>query len=379
MNLPNRDSGIYYFLGNITSHILHALPLYQELGGTFVVLSKKAKREVEAYGVPVIAIDNKPYRWMRFGRKVKPVPHYTKIDNTLKKTTDYLNSHAKVVVFYELYDFSETVRLDRPKTIFLTHGNMLKDYMSQSNRLEIIKQYDYMAALGPYLKEQFTRSGINDKKLVDLGVARTDEVVKHQGKVIIPKSLTSELSIDPHKKIIAYLPTFWGASSIYTTGLEIVKNIPDNFTLLFRPHPQTPAKLLHEYLRIIEQKDNIIYAPEGRYSNLGLIDIFNASSAIIGDVSSVMLEAILTRKPLLFAYDTDSNKQPDSDYDSIKEVVKKSERIDMDTVADLSGLIYRSLKNGVDQRLWTQVIDRNFYYADGTSVAAIETFVESLL
>jgi len=370
---------VYYFLGNITSHILHALPLYHELGGTFIVLSKKAKREVEAYGVPVIAIDNKPYRWMRFGRKIKPISHYMKINDSFQKTVAYLNSHAKVVLFYELYDFSETVRLNGPKTVFLTHGNMLKDYMSQNNRSETIKQYDYMAALGPYLKQQFVHSGISSKKLVDLGIARTDEVIKHQGKVLVPKPLASELSIDPHKKIIAYLPTFWGASSIYTTGLEIVRNIPDDYTLLFRPHPQTPAKLLREYLRIIEQKDNIVYAPEGRYSNLGLVDIFNASSAIIGDVSSVMLEAILTQKPLLFAYDTGSNKQPDSDYDSIKEVVERSERIDMNTVADLPDLIHRSLENSIDQHIWTQVIDRNFYHADGTSVAAIKKFIQSLL
>jgi len=379
MSRIDNDGGIYYFLGNITSHVLHALPLYQELGGTFVVLSKKAKREVETYGVPVISVDNKLYRWIRFGKKIKPVSHYTKIDSSLKKTVEYLESHARVVIFYELYDFDKSVRLNQPKTVFLTHGNMLKDYMSQNGRLETIKQYDYMSALGPYLKRQFIDSGISNKKLVDLGIARTDEVVKHQGKVVAPQALIKETGINPHKKIVAYLPTFWGASSIYTTGLEIVKNIPDDYTLLFRPHPQTPAKLLREYLRIIEQKDNVVYAPEGRYENLGLIDIFNASSAIIGDVSSVMLEAILTRKPLLFAYDTGSNKQSDSDYVSIKEVVEKSERIDMDTVADLPDILRHSVKNGVDQRLWTQVIDRNFYHADGTSVDAIKKFVQSLL
>ena len=98
-------SGIYYFLGNITSHIIHALP-YQQLGGTFVVLSDKAKKEVEAYNVPVINLDNKPFKLTRFGYKVKLVHHYTKIDKRLKKTVDYLKSHARVVIFYELYDFS---------------------------------------------------------------------------------------------------------------------------------------------------------------------------------------------------------------------------------------------------------------------------------
>lgn len=379
MSQSETDSGIYYFLGNITSHILHALPLYEELGGTFVVLSKKAKREAEAYGVSVIAIDNKPYRLMRFGKKVKPVSHYTHIGSRHQKTVNYLNKHAKVVVFYELYDFDESVRLTRPKTIFLTHGNMLKDYMHHNNRLEIIKQYDYMAALGPHLKEQFVRFGIDSKKLVNLGVARTDEVMKYQGKVVVSDLMVGETGIDPRKKIVAYLPTFWGASSVYTTGLEIVKNTPEDYTLIFRPHPQTPAKLLRKYMRIIKQKENVIYAPEGRYHSLGLIDIFNASSVIIGDVSSVMLEAILTKKPLLFAYDTGDNKQSDSDYVSIKEIVESSGILSMETVANLQDILHNSIVNGIDEKVWDRTIRQTFYHADGTSVSAIKKMIQTLL
>jgi len=379
MSQKNTESGIYYFLGNITSHILHALPLYRELGGTFVVLSKRAKREAEAYGVPVIALDNKPYRWMRFGRKIKPVSHYTKIDSRHKTTTDFLNKHAKVVLFYELYDFDESVRLTKPKTIFLTHGNMLKDYMGQNNRLEIVKQYDYMAALGPYLKKKFIADGIDPKKLVDLGVARTDDIVEHAGEVYIDDKLKEEPGIDPAKKIVAYMPTFWGASSIYNTGLEIVKNMPDEYTLIFRPHPQTPAKLLRKYLRIIRTKDNVIYAPEGKFKNLGLVDIFNASSVIIGDVSSVMLEAILTKKPLVFAYDTGEYKQSENDYVSIVDIVKKSGKVYSETAHQLPMILQKAFSDAVDESLWNQTIKQNFYCADGTSVSAIKKFITSLL
>src|SRR5688572_3321738 len=110
------SSKIYYFLGNITSHILHALPLHKKLGGTFVVLSEKAKKEVEKYNVPVITIDNKPRRWTRYGYKIKPVFHYLKIDSDLRKTSEFLNKNAEVVLFYELYDFAPSVRITTPKT-----------------------------------------------------------------------------------------------------------------------------------------------------------------------------------------------------------------------------------------------------------------------
>lgn len=374
------EQRIYYFLGNITSHILHALPLYKELGGTFVVLSDKAKREIEKYNVPVITIDDVPRKWMRFGYKIKPTFHYLKIDRRAKKTVDFLNRNADVVIFYELYDFSESNRLTNPKTIFLTHGNMLKDYMNMSNRLTIFRQYDYMAALGPHLKKEFIeKDRINPKKLVELGIGRTDEIVKHKGRVVLSETLIKELNIDPNKKIFSYMPTFWGASSIYHTGKDIIRYFPDTYTLIFRPHPQTPKKILGEYLDNIKDKPHIIYAPEGKYKSLGLLDVYAASSAIIGDVSSVMLEAILTNKPLLFAYDTDQHKQKERDYEAIKEVVAYSQAITPLTKEDLPAVLYRALKNGVNGAIWEATQDQTFFHNDGTSIRAIAGFIRSLL
>lgn len=373
---------IYYFLGNITSHILHALPLQKELGGTFIVLSEKAKKEVEKYNVPVIAIDNKPRRWTRFGYKIKPVFHYLKIDNDLKKTSDFLNNNADVVIFYELYDFSPSVRITTPKTVFLTHGNMLKDYMAGANRVAIFKeQYDYMTALGPHLKKEFVqKNGIDPSKLVDIGIARTDEIVKNQGKVIIPQSLIDSGDIDPKKPIVSYLPTFWGASSIYTVGKDIVRNFPDTHTLLFRPHPQTPAKLMQEYFAIIATKKpgTIVYAPEGKYKGVGLTETFDASSAIIGDISSVMLEALLVEKPLIFA-SHDSNMQDPREYAAISDVVAHSQTITSDNAGDIPEIVERAIANGIDKKVWKDTENNTFFHNDGTSVASIAAFIRSLV
>lgn len=380
-SFTDSSDGIYYFLGNITSHVLHALPLHKELGGTFVVSSEKAKREVERYNVPVINIDNNPRKWVRFGYKIKPIYHYLEIGREHKKTVDYLNKNAKVVIFYELYNFDASTRITEPKTVFLTHGNMLKDYMGSSNRLEILEQYDYMAALGPHLKREFTdKNGIRSEKLADIGIARTDDIVKNQGNVTIAQEALDELGIDPTKKIISYMPTFWGASSIYTTGKDIIRYFPDNYTLLFRPHPQTPKKLLDEYMLLIDQKPgNVLYAPEGRFTHLTLLDTFAASTAIIGDISSVTLEAILTNKPLLFAYDTQDHTQSERDYIAIKDVVNYSQAITPQTREALPEIIEKALDRGIDKRLWKQTQDYTFFHNDGTSVRSISNFIKSLI
>jgi CDP-glycerol glycerophosphotransferase (TagB/SpsB family) len=367
------DNGIYYFLGNITSHILHALPLHKELGGTFVVLSKRAKREVEKYGVPVIAIDNKPYRWQRFGWRIKPVYHYLKIDESLHKTSQFLNKRARVVIFYELYDFSKPVRLTKPKTIFLTHGNMLKDYMANNSRLLTLNQYNYMASLGPRLKKIFTEcDGIDQSKLIDVGVARTDSLVKHKGTIWINPDLSTEIGIRPDKKLVAYMPTFWGQSSIYDSGLHLIKNFPERYTLIFRPHPQTPRSLLRKYQHIIRSKPNVIYAPEGLYQAATLENLFAASSVIVGDISSVMLEAILVNKPLIFM-ELGTGSLPTA-YDAIKEVVEFSQKIGLDT-NDVGSVIDHSIERGVDGALWLQCQRNNFFNFDGDSTKAIAGFI----
>ena len=378
---PTNDEGIYYFLGNITSHILHALPLHAELGGTFVVLSKQAERALGRYGVPVLRLNNKPRQWTRYSAFViKPVREYLRIGKDLHKTTDFLNKHAQVVLFYEPYDFAPEVRLTKPKTVFLTHGNMLKDYRNNAGRLEIIKQYNFMAAIGPHLKKQFIeQDGIDPGKLVDIGIARTDQVLKCRGVSGVTPELANTLGIAPDKPIFSYMPTFWGASSIYTLGKELIKHFPDKYNLIFRPHPQTPRKLLKEYETIIASKPSVVYAPEGAYSELGLLDLYRVSDAFIGDVSSVMLEAILTEKPLIFAYDSGAHRQEQTIYNQIREVAEKSKSISPETVNALPKLLAASLTDGVDPVVWQQTLNAIFFHADGTSTVSIASFVRSLL
>lgn len=369
----SNDNGVYYFLGNITSHALHALPLHKELGGTFVVTSNKARKTVEKlYGVPVINIDDKPYKWMMPGRKPKPIHEYIVFDKRLKKTYDFLNEHAKVVIFYELFELEKPEWLSKPKKVFLTHGNMLKSYMTMyPKRLEIIKDYDYMAALGPHMKQQFIKDGVDPSKLLDIGIARTDSVVENSGKIVLSSAVEDLLGKENlGKPIVSYAPTFWGASSIYNTGIDIVRNFPDDYVLLFRPHPQTPAQLLKRYEKYTSRKPNIFYLAEGFSQNIGLVDILKASSLIIGDVSSVMLEAILIRKPLIFAYDTDDHIQSDNDYSSIMDIVNYSQKI-TPQLSDIEFIINKAAEEGIDDNLWTEVIKNNFFNYSGDSVKNI--------
>lgn len=367
-NQKNKNSnGIYYFLGSISSHGLHALPLYKKIGGTFIVTSQQAFDSISAYGVDVIMLEDRPDINLNFGYNIP-------------KTIRFLNKNAKVVLFYEIYSFPLGMRLTKPKTLFLTHGNILKQYLGPK-RVIALRQYDYMVGLGPYNRNKFINEySIPEQKILPLGIARTDDVVANRGKITGADTLIDKLSLQPDRPIATYMPTYWGASSVYNVGKEILRNIPNDWNLIFRPHPQTPERIIYEYLSIIAAKPgNVVYAPEGEFKDVTLTMMYEASSIIIGDISSVMLEAILIDKPLLFAYDTGGHQQSEKDTESIKDVVDYSARIDIESVRSLPYIIENSLARGIETSIWKETKEYTFFHHDGDSVASIASFIKKLL
>lgn len=373
--MTRHDNGIYYFLGNITSHVTHALPLYRELGGTFVVTSRNARVALEKYDLSVVCVDDIPHLWKWQGKRPHRITQYITLDHRFAKTIDFLNTHATVVLFYELFDFTNELNLTQPKKVFLTHGNMLKNYFKMHpRRLEIFEQYDYMAALGPFMKQEFIRAGIAQDKLVDIGIARTDEVSALAGKVEITDRLVRG-GVPSDKTIVSYLPTFWGDSSVERLGPKILEHIADDYTVLFRPHPQTPQKILKSYSRALT-RPNIFYLPEKGSGQPTLLDIYAGSSVIIGDVSSVMLEALLLNKPIIFAEsDSRSNIDPHDQLTGIKNI---SQHITMRNVENVTETVREAIARGIEPKLWSQSKKESFFDANGGSVKSIANFVRSL-
>lgn len=361
---------VFYFLGNITSHAIHALPLYEKFGGTFVVLSKKAQTELKkSFGLDSVYIDDKPYRLTRFGHKIKPIHHYSKIDADISKTIEYINQNASIVLFYELFDFSKNKPIE-PKKIFLTHGNMIKNYMGEGDRVSIMKQYDFMSSLGPHLKDSFINLGIPKEKLLDIGIARCDKIYSYTGRV---ENKMIKYGALKDKKVVSYLPTFWGASSIYNIGLDIIRNISDEYTLIFKPHPQTPYKILKKYLKIIRKKDNIIYID--KCSDISVDDILISSDAFICDMSSLTLEAMLTRKPIIF---TNDSRSKESDFSAIKKVVKKSSFINKENSSSINSIIEYSINNPVPSHDLESTLDAIFYTHDGDFIDEFTKILEKV-
>ena len=242
-----KNRGIYYFLGNVPSHINHALPLYREIGGTFVVLSQEAYDYCKGYGVDVIMVDDNSGLFLQFDT------------SDVKDTIDYLNDNARVVIYYEIYPIAPLVKA---KQIMLTHGNSFKDYYIDWRR-EFLPAYDYFAGLGPIWEEKTIDAGVDPDKILKVGLARQDDIIMNRGKNSKAKKIQHAFN-RRDKKIITYMPTWWGPTSANEVGKKIVRYISEEYILIFRPHPSTPGELINEYLDVISHdKLNTFYVPQG--------------------------------------------------------------------------------------------------------------------
>lgn len=374
MSQPPADrSEVVYFLGNVTSHVVHALPLWREIGGEFVVLSHEACRRLETYNVPVRALDDLPRRWQRTGPRLRRTDQYLHVPGSAARTLRFLEDNARVVVFYELFDFGRR----RPRvshTVHLGHGNWIKPYFSGRNRVELLGRHDHVVAPGPFGRSVMEAMGIESRQLRELGVARSDEVVARKG----PRKLTPELlrviGEPAGAHIFTYVPTYWGPSSAESVGLELVRSVRDDQIMLVRLHPQTPGRLVAAYREAARSRPHV-HLLLGDAPGLGLIDLMAAADAVIGDVSSVMLEALLLDKPLVFAGGDDAleilHGHP------ITQVVERSTVLRPGASAvDLA--LDSALTAGIDSLLWAETKRRLFYHADGTSVRHLADFIGSL-
>lgn len=385
--------GIFYFVGHSYSHMIHALPIYEKLGGEFIVLTEEGKSFCENKGVNVKLIDDNPQD-----------AYFDEVDiEKVRNTLDYVNNQRGIVFFFSM--LSVIPEIKSLKKIMLFHGNSLKNWFTERG-IYRLNHCDYIMTLTYYRESVLRQNGVAAEKFVRIGLPRWDEIIKNKGQVKNQECVYEKLGLY-NKKIITYFPTWIGdVTSVQYTGIEIVKNISDDYILLFRPHPVTSEDIIQKYLKIISKRKNILYVPENRYPDISLTDIFSISDMFIGDISSVVIDSILTEKPIILALDS-KNVMDCSDficfikgivkklvyfgndrfqsetireqYKPIQEIFNVVEKVDTHNAFTINEKIEKSLKQGVNAQAWASVKNRWFYDLEGNSVEKLVDLVEKIL
>jgi hypothetical protein len=357
-------NGVYYFLGNIPSHTSHALPVYNKIGGTFIVLSRAAYDYCVSLGLSVVLIDDRPDLFLEFS------------PDDILQTLKFIDKNAKVLVFYDIFSISVYITVPQ---IMLTHGNSFKDYYVNW-RQKILPNYRWIAGLGPNSEQRLLSSGASVGQVLHVGLATSDKIIENAGKIVKRRFVAKRLGLDPCKPIISYMPTWWGPSSVNDVGLDIVRCISEDYSIIFRPHPSTPDDVISKYEEIITtEKLNAIYMPSGSCDGVDLSSIYSASSLFIGDMSSVMIDALLTDKPIIFAFGDGDRAQNESVYTPIKEVFNQSKKVTSLNVDNINQMVTDSLEKPISRDVYKKSRQRIFYDNISNNVELIVDAIDGCL
>ena len=162
------------------------------------------------------------------------------------------------------------------------------------------RSYDYVTVSSEYCKKCHSEGfGISTDNIVPTGIARTDIFFDEEYKANFRKKFFSEHPTFKGKKIILFAPTFRGdlkSSARYPMELfdinEVCETLGDDYAVIIKHHPF----ILEQHPIPKKYADRVIDLSESTEIN----DLLFVSDIIISDYSSLVFEASLLNKPMLF-------------------------------------------------------------------------------
>lgn len=175
--------------------------------------------------------------------------------------------------------------------IHLNHGESDKVCM-ESNQ---VKAYDYAFVCGSKAIQRYSQriQGVDLKKLIQIGRPQVD---------VVPEA---NLSSRDNRKLIVYAPTWEGDrevmaySSVERLGVKIISNLikSGQYDVCYKPHPKLGTrdprvKREHRKIVTLVEESSNAYIYEG-----DVIGLLKKADVLISDVSSVVIDFLITGKP----------------------------------------------------------------------------------
>lgn len=232
----------------------------------------------------------------------------------------------------------------------------------------IHKCYTFMPVSSELSAQHYAEAfGIDEKKIVPIGVARTDIFFDESyKKKVIPQVLNTFPQCKNASEVIMYAPTFRGKNAKTASfpmdmiDYELIGEylLKTNSVMLIKMHPfvKTPLKIPKKY------KDVIIDASHFREIN----DILFITDIVITDYSSVIYEFSLFNKPMLFyAFDRMKYEADRGFYEPYSEMVPGK------IVRTFEQLVQALEKRDFEFEKVAPFVKKNFKYTDGKSTDRI--------
>lgn len=347
-----------YYLANQVYQFSYAKPIYNRIGGTFLVTNTK--------------------KFLRFKKHLKNGNAFPEI-KTFRNTPAVIKRDIK-----NLYDFDGVIlsqsntrincNRNRCITIFIGHGTGDKKY---GGNPQILESYNYHFLSGPKHLEKLRDVGVNipDTDLIKIGNPRFDAYIN--GQIDREQCIENIGIVDRNRKNVLYAPTWkWGNGTLHKYVYHFCKELTREFNLIIRPHffERQYIPIIKAWTKIQGIK-HVYFSNPSDILNHDTLHDFAASDILISDTSSILYEYLITRKPVIIAQvDCDElHNMPESmDIRSVASIFDNSPG------SDILKIVRRNLEDQGQKEKYQQLLHNCFYFNDGRCTDRAVAFINNL-
>ncbi len=155
---------------------------------------------------------------------------------------------------------------------------------------------------------------VRPRQVLVCGQPRCDALTHASARTHQPQDVRQKLSLDEEQSLLVWLPTYRAenganASRSFIDELEpallqtfIDQAVAHNCVVIIKLHPMEMISLGHQFAGIPHVR--VFSADEWQKTGIPLYDLLAAADALITDVSSVMIDFMLRKRPIgLFGFD----------------------------------------------------------------------------
>ncbi len=356
--LPNAQALPVYFLANQVYQFSYAKPIYERTGGIFIV--PKLKKLL----------------FFKFRlRNTNAFPGVKTFLNTPKLLYRDIKSMRNFNGIIISQSATRIIR-DRGKstTIFMGHGTGDKKY---GGNVQLLESYDYHFITGPKHEEKLRDVGLNipKKRLIRIGNPRFDAYIK--GAVDRESCLDFLGVVDRERPTVLFAPTWQkGQANLFRFVFRFCRELTRDFNLIIRPHhfemkylPLVKAWVKARGIKHVyfSNPNNLLY--EDTFS------VFACSDLMISDVSSILYEYLITRKPVILITHTFDNLHSMPDEMNIASI---ADTYDGTSGTDIVRLVVDNLAGNQKRDMYQALLENCFYFNDGRSTDRAVEFLAGL-
>ena len=229
-----------------------------------------------------------------------------------------ISSHPDNNIIYPFWgNYPHLAGLIKSKTVFLQHGVTKDDVSSWLNSYD--KNLDLLVTVSDYEKESFLSSnyGYDEDIVKVLGFPRFDylEALEDKKEIIVMPTWRRQyhnFTDDEFKE-----SNFFNTFNELINDKDLLDYLDENdYKLVFKPHPN-----LNKFIKLFDKDKRVDFdlndlnSDYQGYSSRRYSDIFNHSSLIITDFSSVSFDFAYLKKPLIYYhYDNDYHFDSENGY-----------------------------------------------------------------